>query len=211
MYPTRRGGRPSVRRGLVALAAVIVLAGCASGPDPVASFVTSDGPQYFVRPVEFRGVGDTDGSALVDLTVREPRDQAADRSAVRRSEEGSDRTDAAGSADADASPAALPPVQVNFTVPLAAARGLSRAELRTASGARYPLENLERFFARSDTARYGSTMPREQFDRLRATPERVELVISSSDNGGGASAERRYAAAEPWVRRMEILNLMLAE
>ncbi|MEX2442771.1 MAG: hypothetical protein WD492_04150 [Alkalispirochaeta sp.] len=42
-------------------------------------------------------------------------------------------------------------------------------------------------------------------------PRRVELVIAAGDNGGEASAEFRYAAAEPWVRTMEILNLMLAE
>ncbi len=176
----------AVRRGLVTLAAVLAVAGCASGPDPVASFVTADGPQYFVRPMEFRATGGSEGSALVDVTVYETR------------------------APAEQAQAEPPPVRVNFTVPLRAARGLDRAGLH-AGGDHYPLENLERFFARSETARYGATMPRERFDRLRATPQPVELVIAAEDNGGGASAESRYAAAEPWVRRMEILNLMLAE
>ncbi|MFO8042624.1 MAG: hypothetical protein R6U25_05435 [Alkalispirochaeta sp.] len=46
---------------------------------------------------------------------------------------------------------------------------------------------------------------------LSAQPTEVELVIAADDNGGGAAAEFRYAAAEPWVRRMETVNLMLAE
>ncbi|MFW5828229.1 MAG: hypothetical protein ACOCU4_09055, partial [Alkalispirochaeta sp.] len=83
MYPTDHGGRPSVRRGplraaraealriTLTIAAAVMLAACSSGPDPVASFVTGDGPQYFVRPIEFRGVGDTDGAASVDVTVYE--------------------------------------------------------------------------------------------------------------------------------------------
>ncbi|MFW5695994.1 MAG: hypothetical protein ACOCYB_12555 [Alkalispirochaeta sp.] len=181
----------AVRWGLGALAAVVFLAGCASGPDPVASFVTADGPQYFVRPIAFRATGDTEGSALVDVTVYETRAPSHE-------------------ATSEQAPPQPPPVRVNFTVPIEAARGLDRAELRS-GGDEYPLDGLERLFARSDTARYGSTMPRERFDELRADPQRVELVIAAGDNGGGASAESRYAAAEPWVRRIEILNLMLAE
>lgn len=46
---------------------------------------------------------------------------------------------------------------------------------------------------------------------LSAQPTEVELVIAADDNGGGAAAECRYTAAEPWVRRMETVNLMLAE
>lgn len=196
MYSVRRGR--GLLRSVVAVATVLALVGCTTGPDPVASFVTADGPQYFVRPVVFRGVAETDGEALLDVTVRQLR--------------GDDNPSGAGeSGETDQTGGPRPPVQVNFTVPLRAARGLAEAELRTASGARYPLGNLERFFARADTARYGSTLPREQFDRLRARPQEVELVTAAGDNGGGASGEFRYAAAEPWVRRMEILNLMLAE
>ncbi len=146
----------AVRWGLGALAAVVFLAGCASGPDPVASFVTADGPQYFVRPITFRATGETEGSALVDVTVYETRATSVDAPSHEAPSEDADSEQA----PPEQAPSDQPPVRIHFTVPLAAARGLDRAEVRTASGARYPLDNLERFFARSETARYGATMPR---------------------------------------------------
>jgi len=45
---------------------LFLLASCSSGPDPVASFVTSDGPQYFLRPVTFRGDA---GNVPIDITI----------------------------------------------------------------------------------------------------------------------------------------------
>jgi hypothetical protein len=55
--------------GIAAVLAIvtIVAAGCTSGPDPIASFVTASGTQYFVRPVELEGPA---GTAELDFTVK---------------------------------------------------------------------------------------------------------------------------------------------
>jgi hypothetical protein len=171
----------------VVLLGISVLVSCASAPDPVATFVTADGPQYFLRPVPFQG---PHGSAELDVTIR-------------------------GAEEA---------VLVNFSVPLATAAGLSAAALVDEDGVVFPLVEPERFFARSDMARYGSTMTRADFDALRQPPRPVALVVTArppADHAGAsapadsrtgeASAEYRFASAPPWVRRMETLNLILAE
>jgi hypothetical protein len=170
----------AVTRWVLVLVAMALLVSCASAPDPVATFVTADGPQYFLRPVAFQG---PHGEADLDMTIR----------------------------------GAEEPVLVNFSLPLAAAAGLSSAELVDDDGVVFPLIEPERFFARSDIARYGSTMTRTAFDALRSPPRPVTLVITSraaipaDSRAEEASAEHRFASARPWVRRMETLNLILAD
>lgn len=179
---TRRAVRTArgwlAARVAMVLLGISVLVGCASAPDPVATFVTADGPQYFLRPVPFQG---PHGDAELDVTIR-----------------GADEA-----------------VLVNFSVPLATAAGLSAAALVAEDGVVFPLIDPERFFARSDSARYGTTMTRADFDALRRPPRPVALVITSrppaDSRTGEASAEYRFASAPPWVRRMETLNLILAE
>jgi hypothetical protein len=146
---------------------VLFLGSCSSGPDPIASFVTADGPQYFVRPMTFRG---TAARVPVDMTII------------------AEQTDH--------------PVQVNFTLPLEIATGL--AEVVFISGEQeYPLSQLSRFYATVDDARYGGDLHREDFDALRAHPDRPVFVVTS------ANGTHSFTAPPAWSDRIATLNRIL--
>jgi len=166
-HPLSPGRIGVVRNTVILLLFLIFLGSCSSGPDPIASFVTADGPQYFLRPITFRG---TAADVPVDMTIIA---EQADR-----------------------------PVQVNFTLPLEIASGLTAATFTTTDGV-YPLSELERYYATVDEARYGGTLEREYFDLIRAHPERPQFSVSS------ANGTHSFTAPSVWTNRMETLNRIL--
>lgn len=161
-------GSPTVvRLALLLFLLVLFFVSCSSGPDPIASFVTADGPQYFLRPITFRG---TVANVLVDMTII------------------AEQTDR--------------PVQVNFTLPLDIASGLTTARFATGD-AQYPLAQLERYYATVEEARYGGTLKRDHFDSIRMISERPQFSVTS------ASGTYTFTAPAIWTDRMDTLNRIL--